>query len=74
MPGTDQPFEYIELRRTTASLAGVYVVVLEGDGTGAGQVDLVANLSSVSVGSNGLLIIKSTTGGHPHRPRCDHTV
>ncbi len=63
-PGTDQPFEYVELKGTaTGNLANIYFVAVEGDGSGAGTADLVVDLSSVALGSNGLLVIKSESGG-----------
>lgn len=68
-PGTDQPFEYLELRGTPgAALTNYYLLVLEGDygldGTGLGLADLVFSLGLTTPGANGLLLIKATTGGH----------
>jgi len=65
LPGTDNPFEYIELRGAAGGLLlNVYFVSLEGDGAGAGLADMVTALGSFALGSNGLLVIKSPTGGH----------
>jgi hypothetical protein len=68
-PGTDQPYEYIELRGTPGeSLSGLAVLALEGDfgtdGSGVGQVDCLFPLDGVAIGPNGLAIIKATSGGH----------
>jgi len=58
-PGTDNGFEAIELTGTPGlSLNGWYIIIIEGDGTAAGTVDAVINLSSTSIGSNGLLLIR----------------
>ncbi len=67
--GTDEPFEYVELRGTPgASLAGYYFVSVEGEAggptPGQGVFDLVIDLSGQSLGSNGLLIIKAPAAGH----------
>lgn len=64
-PGTDNPFEYIELRGTpNASLAGVYLIQLEGDSSaGPGTVDVSISLASAKFGANGLLVLKSPSGG-----------
>jgi hypothetical protein len=59
-PGPDdQPFEFIELRGTPgASLNNIYLLVIEGDSdSDPGVTDLVVNLSSTTLGSNGLLLI-----------------
>jgi hypothetical protein len=62
-PGTDNPYEYIELRGPASqSLSNIYVVVVEGDGTNAGIFDRVFNLGTASLGSNGLLMLRSSTG------------
>ena len=64
-PGTDNPFEFVELRGTAgATLANVYFLSVEGDTNGTGTADLVVNLSSFAIGSTGLLVIKAPTGGH----------
>ena len=58
--GTDQPWEYIELRATPGeALSGWYVVVLEGDGTGAGTADFVYDLNGVNAGATGLVLIQA---------------
>jgi hypothetical protein len=63
-PATDNPFEYVELRGVAAAaLTNVYFVSIEGDGTGAGAADMVVDLGAAALGSNGLLVIKSPTGG-----------
>jgi hypothetical protein len=63
-PGTDNPFEYAELRGNPGgTLFGVYFVSIEGDGAGAGLADFVLDLSPHALGSNGLLLIKAAVGG-----------
>ncbi len=65
-PATDNPFEYMEVKDSPSATipAGTYLVDFEGDGTGAGIADMVVNLSGMTVGTNGLLMVKSPTGGH----------
>jgi len=68
-PGTDGPWEYIELRGTPGgSLSGFYLLGIEGDGTAAGTLDNLIDLSTYSFGSNGLLVVQSLTGGHTIAP------
>lgn len=58
-PGADQGKEFVEISGpANTALTGLYLVVIEGDGTAAGVVDIVLNLSSWSTGSNGLLLIR----------------
>ena len=58
-PSTDGGQETIEIKGTpNTSLAGISLLVVEGDGTGAGAVDLRLDLSAYSTGSNGLLLIR----------------
>ncbi len=62
-PGSDDPFEFIELRGTPGTtLNNIYVVVFEGDSASAGNSDLVIPLNHVTIGSNGLILICSTLG------------
>lgn len=59
-PGTDAPNEYIELRGTPSSVipAGTYFVAIEGDGAdNPGDVQTIINLSGLTFGSNGFLVI-----------------
>lgn len=66
-PSTDQPFEYIEITGSAnEALTNVYFVSMEGDFSGAntGLADMVVSLNGLNLGSNGLLMIKATTGGH----------
>ncbi|MGL5094488.1 MAG: hypothetical protein ACRDD1_02805, partial [Planctomycetia bacterium] len=65
-PSTDDPFEFVEIRgAANEALTNLYLVAIEGDsGAAAGAADFVVNLSALSLGSNGLLIIKATSGGH----------
>ena len=60
--GSDTSNEYIELEGTPGqTLQNVYVVSVEGDGTAAGTVTAAFNLSGVTVGTNGLIMLKSAT-------------
>ena len=62
-PGSDDPFEFIELRGTPGTtLNNIYVVVFEGDSASAGNSDLVIPLNQVTIGSSGLILICSTLG------------
>ncbi len=58
VPGTDQGGEFIELRSTTPSysLAGLTLIMIDGDSTAAGAVDQALSLGSLSTGTNGLLL------------------
>jgi hypothetical protein len=67
-PGSpDGPWEYVEIRGTPgAALTDIYVVYFGGDlGTSAdpGDAEHSWSLSGFNLGSNGLLVIKSTIGG-----------
>lgn len=63
-PSTDNPFEYVELIGTPgAALTNLYFVAFEGDGLPSGTADFVVNLTGQTFGSNGLLVVKSPTGG-----------
>lgn len=58
-PGTDNGQEFIEIRSTTGgveSMTGLSLIILEGDGTNPGLVDVVLNLTAFSTGTNGLFL------------------
>lgn len=58
-PGADNGQEAVEIRGpASTSLAGYYLVVIEGDGTTAGIVDVVRSLGTLSTGTNGLLLLR----------------
>jgi len=60
-PGTDQTQEGVELRGTpSASLAGYWMLAIDGDGASAGVVDLVRDLGSVTLGTNGLALLRDS--------------
>jgi len=62
-PGTDEPFEFIEVKGIPGStLNGIYVCVFEGDSASAGNSDLVIPLNNITLGGNGLLFIGSALG------------
>ena len=59
-PGTDAPNEYIEIRgvANTTIPAGTYLVAIEGDAAdNPGDVQTIINLSGLSFGSNGFLVL-----------------
>jgi hypothetical protein len=70
-PNQDNPYEYVEISGTPGtSLNNYYFVGVEGDAvsTGAnlgqtGRAQYVFNLAGFTIGSTGLLVIKSPTGG-----------
>ncbi len=56
-PGTDDTQEFFELKSTTGgveSLAGLHLLILEGEGASTGTVDQAFNLDAFSTGTNGL--------------------
>jgi hypothetical protein len=58
-PGADNGQEAIEIRGpANTALAGYFLVIIEGDGTTAGIVDVVRSLGNLSTGSNGLLLLR----------------
>lgn len=62
-PGTDNPFEYIELRgEPNTTLINAYFVVFEGDSGSTGNADFVIPLSGITLGTNGLLFIGTSLG------------
>jgi len=59
-PGTDAPNEYIEIRgaANTTIPVGTYLVAIEGDAAdNPGDVQTIINLSGLSFGSNGFLVL-----------------
>jgi len=59
--GTDQGGEFVEIRGpASSSLAGYFLLVIEGDNTSAGVVDIAQDLSTYSTGTNGLLMIRDS--------------
>ncbi len=74
-PGTDDGLEYFEIQGTAgASLTNLYFIAIEGDGTGAGAVDLVLSLGSLSLGSNGLLLWRDAATVISPAPSAETTV
>ncbi len=61
----DSNCEYVEIIGTPGgTLANIYFVSIDGDGTGAGAVREVVDLTVSSLGSNGLLVISQPLGGN----------
>jgi hypothetical protein len=58
-------YQHIELRGAPGtSLNNIYVGMFDGNGTAIGSADYVISLAGQSLGTNGLLVIKSPTSGH----------
>ena len=72
--GTDNPFEYVEIRfEPNTSLTGYQFVYLEGDDAAAsapatgrttGLAKRVTLLTGATTGASGILLMKSNAGGH----------
>lgn len=61
-PGTDQGFEFFELKGApNASLNGLTLLVIEGEGTVAGIVDQAISLNGRTFGANGLLLLRDSS-------------
>jgi hypothetical protein len=57
--GTDDGYEYVEIKgAANASLSGYTFASIEGDSVSVGVADIAIDLSSFSLGSNGLLMIR----------------
>lgn len=62
VPGTDDGYEFIELRGTPGESLGSYtIVIIEGDGTAAGTIDQAIALTGQSVGSNGFFLLRDSS-------------
>ena len=60
-PSTDNGLEYIEIQAgANQTLSNRYVLIIEGDASSQGVIDLVINLGSYTTGSNGLLLIRDS--------------
>lgn len=73
-PGTDDTQEFIELKSSTGgveSLAGLHLLVIDGDTTSAGVVDVALNLGAFSTGSNGLFLWRANTAVGSISPAAD---
>jgi hypothetical protein len=62
-PGTDQGFEFIELKGVDGglNLDGYTIVIIEGDPTGAGIIDQALSLNGKATGSNGLFVWRDSS-------------
>lgn len=71
-PGGDNGFETVQIEGAPgASLVGLWFLVLEGDGSGAGTVDQAVDLGSLSpntIGTNGVFLIRDAVGGWTPSP------
>lgn len=62
-PGTDEPFEFIEIKGTAgAVLNDLYITAFEGDSGSAGNCDRVFPIRNVTLGSTGLLLVATSLG------------
>jgi len=60
IPGDIHALQYIELRGSESRVVkNTYLVVIDGDEDSEGLVDYACNLDGVTIGSNGLIIIKN---------------
>jgi hypothetical protein len=60
-PGTDNGMEFIEFKgAANQSLSGLHLLMIEGDGI-SGVIDVALNLSSLTLGSNGLLLWRDSS-------------
>jgi hypothetical protein len=61
-PGTDSGMEFIEFKgAANQSLAGLHLLMIEGDGSSIGIIDVALDLGSLSLGSNGLLLWRDSS-------------
>ena len=65
-PGADNGREFFELRDAPGtSLNNHFLLVIEGDGGGAGVIDQVLSLNGFSTGTNGLFVWRDAASGSP---------
>ena len=70
-PGTDSPNEYVEIRGTPNVVipAGTYLIGIEGDTNLVwGQVQTIFNLSGMTIGSNGFLVLRQAGNSYTVAP------
>jgi Abnormal spindle-like microcephaly-assoc'd, ASPM-SPD-2-Hydin len=74
--GTDAPNEFVEIRGgANATIpAGTYLVAIEGDTTGAGDVQTIFNLGGLVLGSNGYLSIRQSGNSYAVDPAATSVV
>lgn len=73
-PGADDGQEAVEIRGAAgASLAGLWFITIDGDGTSAGVVDQRLDLGAITAGSNGLVLLRDG-GAIAPRPQPATTV
>jgi uncharacterized repeat protein (TIGR01451 family) len=72
-PGTDAPNEYVELRGEAGSVItdGIYLLGIEGDSSGAGDVQNIFDLSGLSFGSNGYLVLLQNGNSYSTDPNAN---
>ncbi len=72
-PGDDYPNEFIEFRGVpNSTLVDTYLVVVEGDGNDPGDLNSVHDLSGLTIGANGFLVLAND--GHPYNIDAQATV
>ncbi len=76
-PGSDNGQEFIELKSTTGgveSMAGLTLLIIEGDGSSPGLIDQALPLSSFSTGTNGLFLWRDASSVISPAPHVDTTL
>ncbi|MBI1293109.1 hypothetical protein GC173_18025 [bacterium] len=65
-PSTDAPNEFVEIIGTPSATlpAGTYLVFIEGDTTGAGDIQNIFDLSGLAFGSNGYLVLRQGSSAY----------
>jgi hypothetical protein len=65
--GTDSPKEYVELKGAPSAVipANTYLVFIEANTTAPGDVQNIFNLSGLTLGSNGFLVIRQNGSPYP---------
>ena len=74
-PGTDNGQEFVELRGvSSASLAGFFLLAVDGDALGAGVVDVRYDLGALSAGTNGLVLLRDSSAAIQPLPESGTTI
>jgi hypothetical protein len=74
-PGADNGYEYVEISGpASTALTNIWLIVIDGDGNASGQIDQAINLSSLSTGSNGLLLLRDASNAYTPSPSPETTI